>query len=38
VNRAIDIPGLGEVAERKILMAVAELLIDLASEDGDDNG
>ena len=38
VNRAIDIPGLGEVAERKILMPVAELLIDLASEDGDDNG
>ena len=33
VNRAIDIPGLTENAERKLLMAVAELLIDLASEE-----
>ena len=29
INKAIDIPGLGENAERKILLAVAELLIDL---------
>ncbi len=29
INKAIDIPGLSENAERKILMAVAELLIDL---------
>jgi|TARA_Y100001963_G_scaffold83109_1_gene115183 hypothetical protein len=33
VNRAIDIPGLTENAERKLLMAVAEVLIDLVSED-----
>jgi len=33
VNRAIDIPGLSENAERKLLMAVAEVLIDLVSED-----
>lgn len=32
VNRAIDIPGLTENAERRLLMAVAEVLIDLASE------
>jgi len=38
VNKAIDIPGIGEIAERRLLMGVAELLIDLASEDGDDNG
>jgi len=38
VNKAIDIPGIGEIAERRLLMGVAELLIDLASEDGDGNG
>ena len=38
VNKAIDIPGIGEIAERRLLMGVAELLIDLASEDGGDNG
>jgi len=32
VNKAIDIPGLTETAERRILMAVAELLIDLVEE------
>ena len=37
VNRAIDIPGLTERAEKKLLMAVAELLIDIVSE-GRDNG
>jgi len=35
VNRAIDIPGLTENAEKKLLMAVAEVLIDLVSEDDD---
>jgi hypothetical protein len=33
VNKAIDIPGLTENAEKRILMAVAELLIDLVSEE-----
>lgn len=33
VNRAIDIPGLTENAERKLLMAIAEVLIDLVSEE-----
>jgi predicted NAD-dependent protein-ADP-ribosyltransferase YbiA (DUF1768 family) len=33
INKAVDIPGLNENAERKILMAVADLLLDLASED-----
>ena len=36
VNRAVDIPGLSENAERKILMAVAELLLDLAGGDEDE--
>jgi len=35
VNRAIDIPGLTENAEKKLLMAVAEVLIDLVSENSD---
>ena len=38
VNKAIDIPGLTEAAERRLLMGVAELLIDLVSKDGDDDG
>ena len=33
INKAVDIPGLNENAERKILMSVAQLLLDLASED-----
>ena len=36
VNKAIDIPGLTEAAERRLLMGVAELLIDLVSKDEDD--
>ena len=35
VNKAIDIPGLTEAAERRLL-GVAELLIDLVSKDEDD--
>ena len=33
VNKAIDIPGLTENAEKRVLMAVAELLIDLVSKE-----
>ena len=33
VNRAIDIPGLTENAERKLLMAVVDVFIDLVSEE-----
>ena len=36
VNKAIDIPGLTEAAERRLLMGVAELLIDLVSKEDDD--
>ena len=35
INKAIDIPGLGERVEKKILMAVLDLIIDLASDEGD---